>query len=1762
MLRVPRGAGGASVRRRVGGNHRELLGTAVADVAARLGHHADVERLLGVLLAAGLAHPPSRDFFTRARQLAATTDDAALRATVAQSVTDLIGCRAVADPDLLAPLLQAWLRVAERLDQGAYDDMDTGQSGYGDARTIRIHRITVPTLLLHLSRLSMRNRCALNDNGTLSMILPLVISDGLPSRDAEELEIYRELALELCQDGFAQLADVAALYRRAHTDLRASNLLLRAITVAKGPPCIQFDLSASAFSCIELPCLGKDFPPAGGGTDTRTPARHAGKTGIVNDGPAAASSGVAGAHDVVDGRGFDDIGYTLMLWVRFDAFDPHLHTTLFGAFDAQQTRFILLYLDRTSRHLVLQTALSGPRASVQFATHVFEPGKWYHIALVHKRRSLSPPASRANLFVNGEFVEQAMAEYPAATTPHLSSPLSLHPTPVQCFLGTPEDLAPASEAGQRPRCLRWSLARAVLFDRPWNDDIIAVLFHLGPRYQGNYQDCLGSFQTYQASAALNLRNESLHPGKDEDSDIVTVIRRKASLVIPEASILLSFSPTNVLDLRADRLDWAPDGDGGEGSSGITGSSRLRRLLSRRALHSLVTKIAATGNPVILNSAVTSVNDALTSSRGVGMLTGDPAVCLPHNLDDSSWQLGGCAAVHLSMVEAARTPAMLLNAVEILFEAVADNWRNSEAMERERGYEVLAVLISEKLGLTSGSTIGTSATSSRDGRPTSSSVSLAPAPRERSWSASAKVAPALAGSIQPIILASQSERTDITYRLLTTILKFVGYNPDDTQRSCMTNPLAYRMLIVDTEIWRMADKPVVELYYDQFTSFAMTSQYHNFNARRLSRMRTVKKFIEALKGEPVTTHTLGPMMRALRTILVTCMSAENLRVVALYITYAVHKPRAVLMPSTAASGTTGAAANATGRGLRPRRSSRFDTRARRIGPPLVSQAGGEVLTRSQVGVEVLRIYTDILSDGDGASTTIMRKFSRAVTNKWLLYLISEDDPDVVLPAAKILARSLVLQGPAYVTKFAEKNGGFITMRERYRRWWHVRSLWVACFSILLGRDVATVCKGKQPTMQETYEPFTTLFAGRNGLAQAEVVYPEVLPVLMAMLRSGLKACASRLHERPEQSVCDDLNSLKISPLADTDTTSIGVLSSAIDFLRRLHSESPHFRTFAITGSLTRELASVIYPITVGSDTVPAELELTSHSSALTMGGNAMPSPSGLQLTVVNAADVAANPRASASSFVVLGEHEIAHGLSFIADDGQPDSSATPERRLASAITSLTQDICMEDLATSKDYLGIDLAALVPPGFVEHQRLFTTWLVGSILRRIRTKLLDTASSSLAEPRVLTNLSRLLQGLRVRVADGSLIDGDMLILDFLGPLLEQLQEPEIASMKSVRLCHHAIKTMRGTLFSMLLHRLSAVEDKAEVLALLKRLTYWQTVLLAGGNDDVKEPHHLHLLCYHIYAQLVSPIPEVRLSAATFFRLLLVQKPAEMDAMVGYASSSLQTRLTAGFHELVGIDDANFLAWIDAHRDDMDAFFFGSLARAWDNYTRGERTRMDESVKVHLEQRKATLRAWADAELSDEQHIRKHVSSFDFWTTNISGSEVARYIRATQDWQDHLVFARSMLSRMKRELAREHGILAAPSSIKWRLDQTEGRSRMRRRVIPDDNPDPQDYQPKHKAKADLKSHAKDVSPRLRSSSNVSSSMAGSLGSNLTKQSIELECNESEDHIASGSADAPPSSEEQSNAESFELVDDPFTDLNRLEDKNRKVMRSIKPGD
>lgn len=629
----------------------------------------------------------------------------------------------------------------------------------------------------------------------------------------------------------------------------------------------------------------------------------------------------------------------------------------------------------------------------------------------------------------------------------------------------------------------------------------------------------------------------------------------------------------------------------------------------------------------------------------------------------------------------------------------------------------------------------------------------------------------------------------------------------------------------------------------------------------------------------------------------------------------------------------------------------------------------------------------------------------------------------------------------------------------------------------------------------------------------------------------------------------------------------VLNSAIQFLSELHSRSEGFRDYATTSNYVQELLFVLYPVIVTSDSVSAETELLSRGSALTFEGqdvviqplshaNSQDAPtirtSNVGVSPVRSAQRVV-PLRRASSFVLISaDKKKAAKQPTLNPILSQKYTAPVALRVGSSVVEATLEVILDvfkdQIFTRKDFPGLGLFMKTPPGFQEHQAYFESYVLRQTLLSVKNAL-QLDQKLLHEPRVLINLSRFVTHVSEAVFEGWFLDGAEPLLDFAGFLLEYLERPDIATLKSVRLCTQAIQLIRGTFLRVALLRLAEPDESEEssnTTAIIEKMVYWQPIILSSANN---ESFSLKMICYLLYTKLSSDHEEVRLAAANFWRLLMVQKPQETSSILADALQKEKRDLYDGFQKLVELENETFLEWLDKNKTELDSFFYGSMSRSWEDFANAQNKRTEETSQRRIAKRKEKLRQWHSEEMATENIWSHHENSTNHWRSNIHASERIKHQRVLQDQQDNATFMTTVLAKLDHQLKGPCALFEDSPPAKWRLDETEGRDRKRMRIIVDNPTREQSYQPKRK----------DTDPREKIRLDTAVPAISAREAVGVTPVTGPRANSSS---AVGTAGGSKGDAESDSEDDFEMVEAMYEDDDGFEDKNRKVMRSLNRGD
>lgn len=132
---------------------------------------------------------------------------------------------------------------------------------------------------------------------------------------------------------------------------------------------------------------------------------------------------------------------------------------------------------------------------------------------------------------------------------------------------------------------------------------------------------------------------------------------------------------------------------------------------------------------------------------------------------------------------------------------------------------------------------------------------------------------------------------------------------------------------------------------------------------------VKKWLDTLKGGSFSAGTFGLFLGAFMSIISTTLSAESLRTLALYITYAIYKPQGKSSQTTRSARIPKYQAPGSSHNPMPLITS---------GDLMKQPSPLQELSREQIALRILDLYSDLLCRAN--DTGNIKKFARTVTNK--------------------------------------------------------------------------------------------------------------------------------------------------------------------------------------------------------------------------------------------------------------------------------------------------------------------------------------------------------------------------------------------------------------------------------------------------------------------------------------------------------------------------------------------------------------------------------------------------------------------------------------------------------------------------------------------------------------------------------------------------------------------------------------------------------------
>lgn len=321
--------------------------------------------------------------------------------------------------------------------------------------------------------------------------------------------------------------------------------------------------------------------------------------------------------------------------------------------------------------------------------------------------------------------------------------------------------------------------------------------------------------------------------------------------------------------------------------------------------------------------------------------------------------------------------------------------------------------------------------------------------------------------------------------------------------------------------------------------------------------------------------------------------------------------------------------------------------------------------------------------------------------------------------------------------------------------------------------------------------------------------------------------------------------------------------------------------------------------------------------------------------------------------------------------------------------------------------------------------------------------------------------------------------------------------------------------------------------------------------------DPRYVPAFVLVLYELLLQGPDTIRLDLLQLFREIVAPNLVE-------AKSCLQATALAQGHDLVEefffsmlrSDDNSAIDYVLEHVEDLTKPMSDVPRAALDSIIHESNSQAEQNARIRLLRREERLNADHLTDLSRQHALTEHAAGSRSWNDNITQSETYKSARTRQDRQESAAHLSAQFDKCEATFKRLVGVSQVNGGQKWALDESEGRDRMRLRLAPTTDAADLNYTPKRATRNRTLPTAKQhASPPLRSRATTVAYSTPAQSAVSTDGTRELRT------TTTTIPERPQQQSGPSDEYGFELVDSPNANED-VEDKNRKVMRSLQQGE
>jgi hypothetical protein len=127
-----------------------------------------------------------------------------------------------------------------------------------------------------------------------------------------------------------------------------------------------------------------------------------------------------------------------------------------------------------------------------------------------------------------------------------------------------------------------------------------------------------------------------------------------------------------------------------------------------------------------------------------------------------------------------------------------------------------------------------------------------------------------------------------------------FSPSFPSQSTITNPIAYRFIALDFELWSRTRDEIQRVHLEHFLDLVVTSRYKLFNVKqRLSGISLTRRFLFVWQISCYTGGNVPYFLKSFKAVMVASFNPEDtIKPVLSYIAAHLHDGKQIVLPSGA------------------------------------------------------------------------------------------------------------------------------------------------------------------------------------------------------------------------------------------------------------------------------------------------------------------------------------------------------------------------------------------------------------------------------------------------------------------------------------------------------------------------------------------------------------------------------------------------------------------------------------------------------------------------------------------------------------------------------------------------------------------------------------------------------------------------------------------------------------------------------------------------